>query len=398
MYDDFAIMADNLFSAVDNQWSGLDSLANQALSNGIEKYQNEDYEAAAEQFQRAFRLSPYSDYAYEATQYASMSYQAMGKTDLAIKAYEEGIQINQTDDRFRLDLGNLLIRQKRYSEAIENYEAAVRLYDDPTNRFSLGQAYLQTGRYDDAEYQFDKIIQRGGLDSRNGYYGMGQVYRAQEKYDDAIVQFELALATDEAFNSAYEEMGYTYADAGMLEKAKTMQELLVEKEETDAATLLSSYISKVTEPKIMFAYADSTFPYYMSPKSKLSVIDEYLANADTTQTFTMKFQFNKEMDRESIETITNWSIERSTESGPAMGYNNGIGVPETEVTLPYFPTDVYYDDDALTATVRFRLTQNSTADGTIDPSHVVFSFNGKDGDGNDMAVDYDQFMGFSDSF
>lgn len=397
MNDLTAALSDNLFNATGLQWSGMDNLADQALSNGIEKYQNKDYEGAAEQFSRAFRLSPYSEFAYEAVRYAAFSYQALGDTDQAIRLYEQSISVNQTDDRLQLELGNLLFGQERYGEAIEKYEEAVRLYDDPTNRFSLGQAYIKTGRYSDAEYQFDKIIQRGGLESRNGYFGMGQSYRAQKKYNDAIEQFELAIRKDRDFYNAYEEMGYTYADAGQLDEARDIQYLLEDKD-AGAAAMLSGYISKATSPKIMFAYADSTFSYYMSPKTELSVIDAYLANADAEKTFTMVFQFNKEMDRDSVENVVNWRIERSSESGPAMRYNNGLAVPSTEVTPPLLPANVYYDENAMTATVRFTLTQNSTADGTIDPSHLVFSFNGRDADGNDMDVDYDQFMGFSKSF
>lgn len=392
-----AVLADNLFSAAGNRWKGMDTLANQALNNGIGKYQNKDYEGAAKDFKRALGLSPYSDFAYEATKFGSMAYQALGETEKAIDIYEQAISVNQTDDRLHLELGNLLFGEKRYGEAIDAYEEAVRAYDDPTNRFSLGQAYITTGRYSDAENQFSKIIQRGGIESRNGYFGMGQALKAQKKYSEAIEQFELAIQKDRSFYSAYEEMGYTYADAGQIDDANEIQKFM-DDEGAAAADLLKAYISKATPPKIMFAYADSSFPYFMAPKTQLSVIDEYLANADAGKTFTMEFQFNKEMERESVENIVNWSITRSTENGPAMRYNNGIAAPTTEVKPPLFPSSVYYDEKGMKATVRFTLTQNDTADGTIDPSHMVFSFNGKDADGNKMDTNYDQFMGFSKSF
>jgi hypothetical protein len=99
-----------------------------------------------------------------------------------------------------------------------------------------------------------------------------------------------------------------------------------------------------------------------------------------------------------VENIVNWSIERSEEAFPAGRYNHGLPTEATEVTPALLPVNVYYDEKAITATVRFTLTQNQTADGTIDPSHIVFSFNGKDADGNDMDAQYDQFMGFSKSF
>jgi tetratricopeptide (TPR) repeat protein len=396
--DDYtAILTDNLFSATGSQWSGLETLANQSLSSGIEKYQNKDYEGAAKDFKRAFGLSPYSDFAYEATQYASMAFQSLGQTDQAMAVYEQAIKVNSTDDRLHLDLGNLLFGQERYGEAIEHYETAVRLYDDSTNRFSLGQAYLKTGRYGDAENQFEKIVRRGGLESRNGYFGLGQTYNAQKRFTEAIDQFERAIAKDRDFYSAYTEMGYTYADMGATDKAREVAATLEDKDAA-AADTLRLYIKKQTPAKMLFAFADSTFKYYMKPQSTLSAMDSYLSNAGSTDAVTIKFQFSKAMDRDSVQNTLNWNIQRSAETDPGMRYNNGLSLPSTEIKAPPYPIDVYYDEESMTAKVRFRLNQNDTADGTIDPSHIVFSFKGVDADGNRLDADYDQFMGFSGAF
>ena len=397
MSDLTAALSDNLFSATATQWSGLETLANQALSSGIDKYQQGDYQGAAKDFTRAYRLAPDSSFSYEATEYSSMAYQELGQTDKAIAVYQQAIKANATDDRLHLDLGNLLFAEKRYGEAIDSYENAVRLYDDSTNRFSLGQAYLKAGRYSDAENQFQKIARRGGLESRNGYFGLGQTYRAEKKYTEAIAQFERAISKDRDFFDAYTEMGYTYADMGESARA---QDILSDLKNRDAsaADTLSRYINKTTLPKIKFAYADSTFKYYLKPKSPLSALDSYLANAGASKTFTMKFQFSKEMDRDSVQSIFNWNIQRSTEITAGMRYNNGQSLLPTEVKVPMYPIDVYYDEEQLTATVRFRLTQNDTGDGTIDASHIVFSFKGKDADGNTMDTQNDQYMGFSKTF
>jgi hypothetical protein len=104
------------------------------------------------------------------------------------------------------------------------------------------------------------------------------------------------------------------------------------------------------------------------------------------------------MDRESVENPTNWTIARSRGNGPGTDYNFGRPIASTEVRLSPYPTDVYYDEKNLTATVRFTITQNATADGTIDPSHIVFTFKGEDAAGNRMDPKYDQFMGFKGSF
>ena len=109
----------------------------------------------------------------------------------------------------------------------------------------------------------------------------------------------------------------------------------------------------------------------------------------------MKFQFNKAMDRESVQNIFNWKIGRAAATGPGKAYNFGLPLPATETEISLYPDHIYYDEEDRTATVYFTIRQNSTADGTIDPSHIEFKFSGKDIYGNSMDENCDQFMGFS---
>jgi hypothetical protein len=155
---------------------------------------------------------------------------------------------------------------------------------------------------------------------------------------------------------------------------------------------------KVDPPKIMFASSfDSTFHYMMPSKTAVSSLDSYLANADTEKKFTMVFQFDKAMDRESVENPVNWKIGRSTSSQPGRIYNYGLSIPSTEIEVSPLPDNVYYDSESYEATVTFTIRQNATADGTIDPSHIEFKFTGSDIFGNKMDPKFDQFMGFSGS-
>ena len=394
--DLFSVSSDTLFSAMDNQYQQMESLANQALSGGIDKYIKKDYEGAAKDFKRAFGLSPYSNFSFDAIKYQSMAYEQLGQTNQAIEAYVQGLKVLPNDDRLHLELANVYFKEEEYGKAIEHYEEAVRLYDDVNNRFSLGQGYLKAGRYRDAENQFRKIIQRSPQGS-SGYFGLGQTFAQQKKYAEAIDEFERAISKNHTLYSAYAEIGYAYADMQQFDKAEEIRSYL-EHYDAGYADTLSRYINKQTKPRIEFAYANSTFKYFMKPRSTLAAMDAYLANASANRTVTMVFQFNKEMDRDSVENIMNWSIKRASGYGPAENYNFGQAVPETEVQIPFLPTNVYYNADNFTATVRFTLTQNEDASGTIDPMHVEFAFKGKDADGNDMDADYDQFTGFSKSF
>jgi tetratricopeptide (TPR) repeat protein len=231
-------------------------------------------------------------------------------------------------------------------------------------------------------------------DKPAGYYGLGLNFSKQGRYEDAILQFKEAIRVDPKFYDGYAEMGYAYADLGEMDEAQRIVDI-IEPSAPDLADTLSRHMYKVDPPKFMFSFADASFNYMMPWKTPLSALDAYLATPDAEKTFTMKFQFDKEMDRESVENVFNWHIGRSTQSGPGLTYNYGFPVADTEVTLPPIPKSVYYDAENLTATVYFDVRQNTAGDGTIDAAHIEFQFSGEDAYGYKMNPKYDQFMGFS---
>jgi hypothetical protein len=146
---------------------------------------------------------------------------------------------------------------------------------------------------------------------------------------------------------------------------------------------------------MLFAWGSSTFVYNLSVKTPVSALDSYLENAGASKSLTMKFYFNKDMERSSVENPYNWNISRQMGAGDGSAYNFGLQIPDSEVTLPPFPDYALYDSLKRTATVAFTITQNETADGTIDPSHIVFKFNGEDVYGINMDSDHDEFSGWS---
>jgi tetratricopeptide (TPR) repeat protein len=385
-----------LFASMNQQSSQLESLANNALQSGIDRYMAKDYEGAVKEFKRAIGLAQNSSYAPDAADYMANAYIQLGDTEGALKAYQTAIQLNPYRDDMQGKLGNLYYAEGRYQEAESAYMEAVRINPTGDNYYALGQAYLTMDQYSQAETQFNEII-RLEPDSPIGNFGLGQALNMQEHHEDAILQFEQAIAIQEDFYDAYAEIGYAYADLGEMDKAQEMIDFLRDADEAILADALSRYMYRVDPPKLMFAYSASSFSYQAGIKTPLYFLDTYLKNADASKTFTMVFQFDKEMDRESVENIANWQIGRAVGNGPGNAYNYGLPIPETEVTLSPLPQNVYYDSESMTATVYFKIQQNASADGTIDPSHIEFKFTGKDIFGLSMNAKFDQFTGFSGS-
>ena len=385
-----------MFALTIQSSAGLESLANGALTKGIDLYMSGDYKEAAQEFQRSMGLAPASNNSIQAANYMASAYLKLDDTEKAIKAYKTSLKLNPFAEETHSKLGNLYFSLERYEEAEKEYKEVVKLNSNSVNNYALGQVYLATERYDEAETVFNKV-RRLSPEKTDGYFGLGLTYSGQERYEEAIGQFEEALKRDSGLLEAHAEIGYAYADMGQMDMAQTKLDFL-NQTESDLADTLDRYIYKVDSPKIMFASSfDSTFHYQMPFKTPVSALDSYLANADAEKKFTMVFQFDKDMDRESVENLVNWKIGRSTSSQPGQIYNYGLAVPDTEVQVNPLPVNVYYDSESFKATVTFTIRQNSTADGTIDPSHIEFKFSGKDAFGNKMDPDFDQYMGFSGS-
>jgi tetratricopeptide (TPR) repeat protein len=383
----------DIFSATIPQPAQLESLANNALSKGIDLYRRQDYEGAIREFRRSVGLAPDSAHSADALSYMANAYMALGDTEGAIKAYEDAIRRSPDRDDIYISLGNLYFSEGRYDEAAEVYEKAVKIWSSSDNHYALGQAYLNAGRHSEADREFNTVL-RMEPDKPAGYYGLGLNFSKQGRYEDAILQFKEAIRIDPKFYDGYAEMGYAYADLGEMDEAQRIVNTL-EPVAPELADTLSRHMYKVDPPKFMFSFADASFNYILPWKTPLSALDVYLAAPNAEKTFTMKFQFDKEMDRESVENVLSWNISRSTRSGPGEAYNYGFPVPDTEVNLPPIPKSVYYDADNLTATVYFDVRQNAAGDGTLDPAHIEFTFTGEDAYGNNMNPKYDQFMGFS---
>ena len=386
-------LAYRLFVPYSEKQAQLETLANTALSNGIDLYRKEDYTGAAAAFQRSVNLVPTSSYSPDASKYLAQTYLKLGKTEKAIQAYKKAIPYHRDRDDLNTALGNLYFAEDRFEEAVVQYKKAAKTNPSANNRFALGQAYIKTGELSKAEAEFNTYI-RQEPESAYGHYGLGQAYNAQGHYEDAIEQFETALEKQRDFYDVYADMGYAYADSGQMDEAQKVLEILEQKDESLAA-VLNLYMNDVEPPKIAFAWAESSFGYRMSVNTPLSALDSYFEDAGTSKIMTMQFLFTKDMDRASIENRFNWSINRASAGNLTETYNFGMPISSNEISLPVYPENVYYDADKMTATLYFSIEQNETADGTIDPGHIVFKFKGEDANGISMDPDFDEYSGFS---
>ncbi len=386
-------IAEQLFSTLGNRLNSYAGLSTATLSQGINLYQSGDYEGSIREFKRTISLDPYSENSIRAYDFMAQAFLKLNRVADAIKTYQEAMKVFPQDDTLHLKLGNIYYHEERYYEAEIEYKKAVRLNPSSENLYSLGQVYLSTERYKEAEETFQRIL-RSEPDNYGAHYSLGQVYAKQGLHGEAIKRFKETIKRKWDFAYAYYDLGMVYADTGNFDGAEEQIKIL-EDLNKDLAGELRAYLYKVKRPGIKFVNTSHAFNMKQGPHTPVSSLSPELSTPGASKEMSIIVFFDKPMDRLSVENIANWSIGRTTSLSQGGPYNWGLPIPDTEVKINPLPQLVIYDATTYSARVYFRITQNSTGDGTIDPSHIVFRFTGKDAYGNNMDPARDEYTGLS---
>lgn len=364
-------------------------LAQYAIQAAAKHMQNNNYDGAIKEFKKAIAFDATND---TAQNYLGKIYLSQNKTDEAIKVFKSYAQQQPLSVNAQVNLGNAYLQGKQYNESEIAFKKAARL--DPLNPvadYTLGQQYLTQKRYAEAETQFKKVVAVAPRDG-NVYYGLGMLYNQTGKADLAIKNLKQALTLKPNFPAANFELGIAYDAAGESDKAAEQVKILKTKDYT-----LSTDLAKIlNKPKIvaMDTSKSGGFVELMGPGTPLWALDPSLITPESSKEFTVNIIFNNKMDIASVMNPSNWSISRanSTEAGY---YNSTIPLNSREAKVAPIPISVVYNDVDQTATIKFSISQNAAGDAKIDPSHLVFKFNGKDASGRAMDAKANEIDGYA---
>ncbi|MCI0656315.1 MAG: tetratricopeptide repeat protein [Acidobacteria bacterium] len=119
------------------------------------------------------------------------------KERIADVAYwQEALAAAPDDVTLRLALGNAYAMNRRFPEAIQEYEKLLRIYPESKAAWNnLGSAYRADGKMSDALSAYKKAVDR---DPRYGlaYYNIGAVYDHMGYYDKALKNYSVAIRFD----------------------------------------------------------------------------------------------------------------------------------------------------------------------------------------------------------
>lgn len=366
-------------------------LANYAIQRAAGYMQDNKNDDAIKEFKKALAFDPQN---VNAQTYLGKLYLAKNNTIDAIKTFKTLVAQQPLSVNAHVNLGNAYLQAKQYTDSEKQFKTAAKL--DPLNPladYTLGIQYTQTERYNEAEAQFLKV-QRVSPRDGNVYYSLGTLYNKEGRYEDAVKNLEKALTLKNNFPDANFELGMAYGKLGRAEDAQKQLSLL-KNLDTELYKELKFNLEK---PKMLSVDASKSggFLSVLGPGTPLWMLDPTMLTApNSSKSFSLTFQFSNQMDMASVVNPRNWSISRA-KGGEGGFYNNTMPVnPSRDAKISKNPLTVTYNATTYEATISFTIEQNSTGTATLDPSHLVFKFSGKDAAGRQMDTSSDEIDGFA---
>jgi len=125
-------------------------------------------------------------------------------------------------------LGRAYQEKGRLDEAVEQYKRAIAIYpDDYKAHYNLGVVYDQQGLLDKAVQSYQRAVQINPA-YPNAHFNLGIIYQTQGLTDQAIGHFRKVTELDPADFEALNNLGVAYAVQGRLHKAKMEWEKVLE--------------------------------------------------------------------------------------------------------------------------------------------------------------------------
>ena len=136
----------------------------------------------------------------------------------AVQQYEAALRAEPNYAEAENNLGTVLLRLRRFDEAIAHHAAAARIKPEYLYVFNLANAYADAGKPSEAIAQYQQAL-RLNPNSSAAHHNLGLVLQGQGRSQEAMAEFRAALALQPDYESAEHNLANRLADAGRLDEA-----------------------------------------------------------------------------------------------------------------------------------------------------------------------------------
>lgn len=149
-------------------------------------------------------------------------------SQLTVMRAEEMVKARPGDPSLRVQLGSAYLGQRRYKEAVSQFQAAIKLEEEnPAAYLGMGEAYYRQGDQAQAQAAYQKVVdyyadrpERRSIRPLNSlYYNLATIYVGQGKLDEAITSLKEALAIDKVDADALKLLATVYLRQGNYDEA-----------------------------------------------------------------------------------------------------------------------------------------------------------------------------------
>jgi len=130
--------------------------------------------------------------------------------DKAVNAAIKLIDLDASNHESHYNLGAMLVKQDKYTEAIESFKKAIELKPDFIYAYAnMGYSYSQMKKYSNAVDAFKKLVEFSPDDS-NGWFNLGVNYMLQKKWSSAVEPLRKTIELRPDYGLPYYNLGIVY--------------------------------------------------------------------------------------------------------------------------------------------------------------------------------------------
>jgi tetratricopeptide (TPR) repeat protein len=167
------------------------------FSDGVRKYNEKNFDEAAQKFQLATEILPKRMEGYKNL---AITYTQMKRDSEAVETYKRALAADSTDLDSWTSLGILHYRDKKYGPCISTLKTVLAKANPQSKQYAdalyyTAYSYDLLGQTDDALATYQKALEQSPNDL-DLIFNLGRLYYMQSKYDKAIEYFQKVLQSN----------------------------------------------------------------------------------------------------------------------------------------------------------------------------------------------------------
>jgi len=203
----------------------------------------------------------------------SKDYSLLGKHSLAAQAGREAVRLDSTNIVYRENLAAVYLNAFQSDQAINEYEAIVRIDSNYTNGwFSLARLYQATRPLRALEI-YERILDEKG-DDWDVLLQMAEIYSSLGQFDKAVEKYRRMVELDPSNRALQRQLAEICTRAGSFNDAIKILEGILEVDQNDpdaTAALADTYLQQRDYPRALALYGKLLERVGNSPEIKLRV-------------------------------------------------------------------------------------------------------------------------------